>query len=167
MSKNPSLEIERKFLVTKMPDLLSLQRAQLQQGYLTEDEDSIEVRLRQSGEACFMTVKSGGGLQRSELEIAITQSQFVALWPATAGRRIEKTRFKAALDAQLTFELDVFSGSLAPLVMVEVEFASVMAATSFVPPNWFGADVTNDARFKNKALAIHDLPDLSHPVLQR
>lgn len=65
------------------------------------------------------------------------------------------------------FELDVFSGSLVPLVMVEVEFASVMAANGFVPPDWFGADGTNGARFKNKTFAIHDLSDLSHPVLLR
>lgn len=89
MSKNPSHEIERKFLVTKMPVLPSLQRAQLCQGYLTVGEDSIEVRLRKSGEACFTTVKSGSGLQRSEHEIAIAQSQFIVLWPATTGRRIE------------------------------------------------------------------------------
>lgn len=65
------------------------------------------------------------------------------------------------------FELDVFSGNLVPLVMVKVEFASVMAANSFVPQDWFGADVTKGARFKNKALVIHGLSDLSHPVLPR
>jgi adenylate cyclase len=45
---------------------------------------------------------------------------------------------------------------LAPLTLVEVEFASLEAAGSFTAPDWFGTEVTADARFKNKALAMMD-----------
>jgi adenylate cyclase len=105
-----------------------------------------------------MTLKSGAGLQRLEYEILIDKSQFDALWPATDGRRIEKTRYLGNLEDHLIFELDVFSGRLASLILVEVEFETVNAATNFTPPAWFGLDVTDDKRFKNKTLAMNGQP---------
>jgi adenylate cyclase len=159
MTENSPVEIERKFLVATLPNLQVLEAVQVRQGYLTAVEDSVEVRLRQSGDACFVTLKSGSGVQRSEYEITIGRSQFGVLWPATDGRRIEKTRYQGRLGDQLVFELDVFSGDLAPLTFVEVEFTSVEAASDFVPPGWFGKEVTDDKRFKNKALATSGLPD--------
>ena len=120
--------------------------------------ETIEVRLRQKGDACFMTLKSGAGLQRSEYEIMIDRSQFDVLWPATDGRRVEKTRYPGRLGDQRVFELDVFSGVLAPLTLVEVEFTAVEAAAEFVPPAWFGMDVTDNKCFKNKSLAVIGLP---------
>lgn len=161
MPENPPLEVERKFLVSELPDLGGLQAATVCQGYLTAADDSVEVRVRQTDEAFFLTLKSGAGLQRAEYEIPLERSQFEVLWPATAGRRIEKIRHVGHLQDQSIFELDVFSGRLAPLVLVEVEFPSREAALGFVPPSWFGREVTEDKRFKNKALATSGLPDLS------
>lgn len=158
MTENSAVEIERKFLVSSLPRLQDLESVQVRQGYLTSVADSVEIRLRQRDEDCFMTLKSGDGLKRVEYEIGIDRSQFDALWPATGGRRIEKTRYLGCLEDQRVFELDVFSGDLTPLVLVEVEFDSVEAAKDFAPPAWFGNDVTDDKNFKNKALAMSGLP---------
>lgn len=158
MTADPPVEIERKFLVALLPDLRTLEAVQVRQGYLTRAEDSVEIRLRQMGDAHFMTLKSGAGLLRLEHEVPLDPSQFEALWPATEGRRIEKIRHLGQLEDQRVFELDVFSGQLAPLVLVEVEFDSVEAARRFAPPAWFGTDVTEDKTFKNKVLAMHGLP---------
>ena len=49
--------------------------------------------------------------------------------------------------------MDVFHGSLAPLVLAEVEFPTVEEANAFVPPDWFGADVTMDGRYHNSYLS--------------
>lgn len=158
MTHNPPVEIERKFLVAALPVLQDLQAFQVRQGYLTLAADFTEVRLRQKADAYFMTVKSGSGLQRTEYEIPIDQSQFEALWPATAGRRVEKTRYIGHIADQQSFELDVFSGHLDSLVMVEVEFETLAAALSFNPPEWFGAELTDDENYRNKALASNGLP---------
>lgn len=56
-------------------------------------------------------------------------------------------------------ELDLFEGALAPLMLVEVEFPTMEAAEAFSAPDWFGDDVTEEKRFKNKAMAIQ-LPPL-------
>ena len=146
-------EIERKFLVATCPVLDAARAEAVRQGYVTGPEDSVELRLRQKGRTCFLTVKSAGTLERAEHETAITADQFDTLWPATRGRRIEKTRYTGPLPGGLIFELDIFHGTLAPLMLVEVEFPTRDAAGAFIPPDWFGADVTAEKRFKNKALA--------------
>ncbi|WP_353472825.1 CYTH domain-containing protein [Salipiger sp. H15] len=155
------VEIERKFLVARLPGLAGLTAKPVRQGYVTVAGDSVELRLREKGGAFFLTLKSEGGLERMEREIGIGAAEFDTLWPATEGRRLEKTRYIGALDDGTTFELDVFAGALAPLVMVEVEFDSVEAARAFTPPDWFGADVTEDRRYRNRALADDGVPTRS------
>jgi adenylate cyclase len=39
-----------------------------------------------------------------------------------------------------------------------VEFASTQAAKSFVPPAWFGEEVTEDSRYNNVSLALYGVP---------
>lgn len=146
-------EIERKFLVATFPDG-ELHAVSLHQGYLTTPTDSAELRLRQQGTEYFMTLKSEGGLSRQEYEIQVDVAQFEMLWPATEGRRVEKTRYSGKLPDGQLFELDVFAGYLSPLMLVEVEFLSEDAAQAFIPPPWFGEEVTEDKRYKNKALAL-------------
>lgn len=151
------MEIERKFLLPGLPEGIEpASSAVLRQGYLVAGPDG-SVRVRDSDGAFTLTAKSGSGLAREEVEIAITAGQFEALWPATEGRRVEKHRHRVPAGG-LTYELDVFAGSLAGLSLVEVEFASVAEAAAFVPPEWFGAEVTDDGRYTNAALARDGLP---------
>ena len=149
------IEIERKFLLKTMPVLSHAQKTYIHQGYITHSNDSVEVRLRQKDEQYFITVKSGSGMVRSERETSIEQKQFETLWPDTQGKRIEKHRWTGQLNTLETFELDVFMGELASLVLVEVEFSSTKQANDFQPADWFGREVTADKRYKNKALAMN------------
>ena len=148
-------EIERKFLVNMLPDLSAAHKTVIRQGYLTGPDDSVEVRLRQKASQYFLTVKSGEGLVRGEIEIEIDQTQFEALWPNTRGRRIEKERWTGSLTDKLQYELDVFQAALTSLMLVEVEFDSTQQADSFQPPRWFGREVTFDKHYKNKSLATN------------
>jgi CYTH domain-containing protein len=150
------VEIERKFLVCKVPSSAAGTSVSLRQGYLSVGSDA-EVRVRDAGGSATLTVKSGSGMVRSETEIPISQEQFEALWPATEGRRIEKRRSRERLDG-LCAEVDVYEGDLQGLEVVEVEFASVEAASAFVAPGWFGREVTGDAAYKNASLAIDGRP---------
>lgn len=158
MSGGDPKEIERKFLVNTLPDLSDAISEPIRQGYVTEAADTVETRLRQKGSNHYLTIKSGSGKVRTEYEVSITKDQFDALWPATSGRRIEKTRTTGRLPDGTVFELDQFSGSLAPLMLVEVEFGSVEDADRFTAPDWFGADVTDDKRFGNKHLSTSETP---------
>jgi CYTH domain-containing protein len=147
------MEIERKFLVEADPPHGDRPAVHIRQGYVAIAEDAGEVRVRDRDGACTLTVKQGAGLVRDEHDIAITPELFAALWPASEGRRVEKRRHLVPHDG-LTIELDVFEGDLAGLRIAEVEFPSVAAAEAFVPPPWFGPEVTGDARYLNQTLAL-------------
>jgi len=41
----------------------------------------------------------------------------------------------------------------------EVEFSSVAQAEAFVPPAWFGKEITEDIRYKNTHLSKYGIPD--------
>jgi adenylate cyclase len=153
------VEIERKFLVREPPRGLERSRTtRIEQGYIAIAADGTEVRVRRRGGAAMLTVKSGSGRSRLEEEIAIDAERFARLWPLTEGRRLQKTRHLIPTDTGLTIELDVYSGVLTGLMVAEVEFDSEEEADAFEPPGWFGAEVTDDARFKNQKLACEGVP---------
>jgi len=152
------LEIERKFLVDSPPHSdESMSGKDVVQGYLAIEDSGIVVRLRHMGNRYFQTVKGSGHMVRVEREIEMTLEQFAKLWPATDGRRVEKTRFEMQHKG-FTIELDVYRGRLMGLYTAEVEFASVKESETFVPPAWFGLEVTHDHRYKNSYLALNGIP---------
>ncbi len=151
-------EVERKFLVVDVPSTVdSAPALAVRQGYLAVCREA-EVRIRDAGGEYTLTVKSGHGIERAETEIPLTAAQFEQLWPATAGHRIEKLRVRLALEGGLVAELDLYGGALEGLKVVEVEFASRADAAAFVPPPWFGEDVSEDRRYKNAVLASSGMP---------
>src|SRR6185295_19808817 len=93
MMARSQIEIERKWLVEDPPNLVRRKGVKILQGYITVSVEDAEVRLRRKGETFFETVKIGTGLQRGEIEIELSRKQFKSLWPATRGRRLEKTRY--------------------------------------------------------------------------
>ncbi|MHC9235284.1 CYTH domain-containing protein [Pseudooceanicola sp. 502str34] len=130
-----------------------LRAVAIRQGYITRPDDSCEVRLRQKDGAYLITIKGEAGLVREEHEAPIPKATFDVLWQGVAGS-VEKTRHIGALENGLIFELDVFEGPLAPLTMVEVEFDSEEAAHAFVPPEWFGQEVTAQRAYSNRVMAF-------------
>ena len=68
-------------------------------------------------------------------------------------KHIEQGRYLIPLTDKLTIELDVFEGELAPLQLAEVEFETKEEAEHFVPPAWFGEDVTFSSRYHNSTLS--------------
>jgi CYTH domain-containing protein/CHAD domain-containing protein len=147
-------EIERKFLLDRVPEWLADHPAMpLAQGYLTNGSGEAEVRLRRADERLLMTVKTGSGEVREELEISIEPELFEHLWPLTDGRRVTKTRRRARLGEGLEAEVDVYEGDLSGLLVAEVEFDSTDESAGFHPPAWFGSEVTGDPRYANRNLA--------------
>jgi CYTH domain-containing protein len=154
-------EIERKFVPAAVPDVSAFgPGVGLRQGYLAQD-GAVEVRLRTADSRTTLTVKAGTGLARTEVELPVSPEQAEALWPSTATRRIDKTRYRVAIGdpGGHTAEVDVYLDALAGLCVVEVEFASRADAAGFVPPDWFGREVTGEPGWSNAALARHGRPD--------
>ena len=147
-------EIERKFLVQRLPD--NLKRARhfvIEQGYLATESAGRQVRLRKSGKATSLTFKVGRGSHREEREIKVSPKQFATLWPGTAGRRLRKVRFEIPWQGVL-IEVDIYRGRHAGLVVAEVEFPDTASCRRFEPPWWFGREVTGEKRYSNVRLAL-------------
>jgi adenylate cyclase len=153
-----AVEIERKFLLAELPEEVAAAPSErVEQGYLAIGEDGIEVRIRRIGKQTVLTVKQGEGGRRLEEEIEIPAATFDALWPLTAGRRIEKRRFSIDHDGRQV-DVDAYAGALAGLVVAEIEFDSEQASAAFVPPAWIGREATGDRRYSNQQLALSGLP---------
>ncbi len=149
------MEIERKFLVKELPLLENYEYVNIIQGYISTDP---VIRIRQTENSFYLTVKSKGHMIREEFELPITSAQYTTLSAKLDGRLIKKSRYFIPLSQQLTAELDIYNESLYGLITVEVEFQSMKEASSFVPPYWFGEDITHDRRYKNNYLSLHDAP---------
>ena len=139
------MEIERKFLIKELPDLSKFEYVDIQQGYLSTNP---VVRIRKKNDNYILTYKGGGLMAREELEAALTKGAYEHLLEKIDGHPITKRRYLIPLDPY-TIELDIFSGHMDGLIMAEVEFPSIEEADAFVPPAWFGADVTEDNRYHN------------------
>ena len=150
------IEIERRFLVDELPDELP-EPSRIEQAYLTTDP--VSVRVRRIDDRRVLTIKVGSGLSRTEIERELVPAEFDALWSVATELRIEKRRHRVDLGVGLTAELDLFDGGLAGRRLVEVEFDSEDAAHAFVPPPWFGREVTTEPRYSNSSLARSGWPD--------
>ena len=158
-------EIERKFLVKRLPDdAWEKEVKDIDQGYIAVEPNETEVRVRRIGGRAKLTVKCGLGVSRPETEINLSEEQFAALWETTDPRRLKKRRIMYPLRGLLA-EIDVFCERHVGLITVEVEFHSIKESELFVPPDWFGADVTNDPRYRNQSLAqAPGPPDPNRPA---
>ena len=145
------MEIERKYPVQQLPESLSGYPCRIiEQGYLNTDP---VVRIRRDNEKYELTYKSKGFMTRMEYNLPLTQEAYEHLLTKIDGRLIQKKRYMIPLNNDLTAELDIFEGDLAPLILVEVEFSSEEAALAFVPPSWFGDNVTFSGKYHNSTLS--------------
>ena len=145
------MEIERKYLIHTLPDHLENYPCRLiEQGYLNT---SPVIRIRRDNQKYELTYKSRGLMAREEYNLPLDEASYEHLKEKIDGRLIRKKRYMIPLTSELTIELDLFEGHLAPLVLAEVEFPSQEKAESFIPPEWFGEDVTFSGKYHNSVLS--------------
>ena len=145
------MEIERKYLIDQLPaDLASYPCKVIEQGYLCTEP---VVRIRRSNDNYTLTYKGSGLMVREEYNLPLTAESFAHLKNKIDGRLISKRRYLIPLADKYTIELDVFEGDLAPLQLAEVEFETEEEANSFIPPEWFGEDVTFSTEYHNSTLS--------------
>lgn len=145
------MEIERKFLITELPENLEQYPFHLiEQGYLCT---APVVRIRKQDEEYYLTYKSKGMMVREEYNLPLTAEAYYHLKQKVDGNLISKKRYLIPLTEKLTAELDIFQDALAPLRLAEVEFSSKEEAEAFVPPAWMGEDVTFSHLYHNSYLS--------------
>lgn len=150
-------EIERKFLVRDRSILEGLAWTEYRQGYLTTDRERT-VRVRRAGDRAFLTIKGlsiGPSRPEFEYELPVADAEElldgIALQPTVTKRR-------HVLESNgLRWEIDVFEGVNAGLVVAEVELPT--ADYPLERPAWVGEEVTDDPRYANANLVSHPYRD--------
>ena len=143
-------EIERKFLVD-LGLLGPLQAGvEMRQAYISSGENAV-VRVRLAGDEAWLTLKGRNtGAVRSEFEYPIpVQDARQMIEEFCGGRVISKTRYLRRYENYL-WEIDVFSGANAGLVVAEVELSDPDEEPPL--PAWVGLEVTADGRYFNNSL---------------
>lgn len=145
------MEIERKFIPKYLPENLDqFHHHKIEQAYLNT---APVVRIRKQDDEYFLTYKGGGMMAREEYNLPLNKTGYYHLLEKADGNVITKTRYLIPIHDNLTAELDIFEGKFKGMLLVEVEFSSIEEATDFIPPEWFGVDVTTDKRYHNSYLS--------------
>ncbi len=153
------MEIERKFLVKEMPaDLSRYTVREIEQAYLNFSP-TLRIRHDVSGETdkYELTYKGHGAYAHEEYNLPLDQASYDNLMKKHEGSVIKKKRYMIPIHGH-TAELDVFEGELAGYSLVEVEFDTIEDENSFIPPEWFGEDVTAGGEYSNARLARGIMP---------
>jgi adenylate cyclase len=154
-------EIERKFLLKddswrKGGDT----GTRFRQGYLIGAERA-SVRVRIEGERANINIKSATlGIERQEFEYPIPLADAEELLDTLCEQpQIEKSRYHVPYGDHL-WEIDVFAGDNAGLVVAEVELSAEDEA--FEMPPWAGEEVSHDTRYYNVCLVKHPYSEWSN-----
>lgn len=151
------MEIEKKFLVKYLPeDLEKYPYDKIEQGYLCGNP---VLRIRKRNNEYILTYKSREGVEKAagvcaciEEELALTEESFFHLKEKTDGIWIKKTRYQIPYE-EFIIELDIFHEDYEGLVLAEVEFKSLTQSEKFIPPEWFGENVSDDMRYSNRVMS--------------
>ena len=150
-------EIERKFLVStdNWKDNVSAVHV-FRQGYLSYDSERT-VRVRATEVNGYLTIKGiTTGLTRDEFEYEIPLEDALALLVLCERPAIEKKRYIVPHGAH-AWEVDVFEGANAGLVVAEIELRSEDEV--FERPTWLGEEVSGQRKYSNSALSLFPFKD--------
>tara|TARA_B110000014_G_scaffold233265_1_gene196480 strand:- start:18 stop:599 length:582 start_codon:yes stop_codon:yes gene_type:complete len=130
-----------------------LQREAIEQfEKIIEEGGTIAPRIRLVGGRAFVTVKGPmENYARMEWEWEVLEDSVKDLVMSYRFPFVLKTRYEIPTNDGLFWEIDVFEGDNAGLVLAELEVPT--SDYSFVRPEWVGDDVTNEDRYGNGSLA--------------
>ena len=147
------LEIERKFLVDakKLVKLKLTGGERISQGYLSTDANKV-VRVRIKKNRGFLTIKSANiGIIRQEFEYEIPVNDAEEILKLCAPNLLKKVRYKVDYAGHV-WEVDIFEGRHAGLILAEVEINSL---DEFVKiPDWVGEEVSDNPKYFNSNLVL-------------
>lgn len=149
-----AIEIERKFLLKDDSWRQSADNGTAyRQGYLIGAKQA-SVRVRIEGNKAFLNIKSMTlGVTRHEYQYPIPLDEANELLDMLCEKPlVEKIRYRVQ-HAGHEWEIDVFNGINAGLVVAEVELQSEHEPLSL--PDWVGTEVSSDPRYYNVNLVKH------------
>tara|TARA_B100000029_G_scaffold489672_1_gene547635 strand:- start:105 stop:632 length:528 start_codon:yes stop_codon:yes gene_type:complete len=169
------VEIERRFLVDKMPEINVEEIKDIIQYYLPMQEwlavwpgDYNEIqslliestttfRLRSIDNLAYATIKGkSDGATRLEFEMEIEHNELELIVKNMNYPYVKKQRMVFPVKDGLFWEIDNFRGDNLGLIIAEIEIPSENYPIEL--PNWLGEEITGeDGEWSNHALAINPL----------
>lgn len=144
-----TLEIERKFLVKKMPDLSGLTPVHYERHFLRMEKD-YEERIQKKGDHYELGKKNRQSqLTRTTEKREISKEKYENLREHTIAS-LARRSYLISTDPEIT--LKIYEGVYEGLCRAEVEFLSETAAKAFVPLDWMGKEITNTPLGKDSKL---------------
>ena len=142
-----AIEIERKFLLANENwKYLVVRTVHVRDG-LIASYNGRKARVRIADGAATLAIKGPrSGISRDEFEYPIPVQDAEDMMAGMCDHlHIEKLRHYVPHE-DLFWEIDVYQGELAGIVLAEIEMLS--EDYPLVVPDWIGAEVTGDARYK-------------------
>lgn len=152
-------EIERRFVCMDLPlEVFDSRYIDIRQGYIIAGSEK-QIRLRsEDNNIHTLTIKSGNGLIRNEVDIELSKEQFVKMWPFTKELRLEKRRYFYRINSY-TVEVDVYENELNKFITAEIEFNSISESKKFKPLPFMISEITDLEMLKSANLEEYCVPN--------
>lgn len=147
-----AIEIEKKFLIKRIPTDQIIRSESIKQGYIVSDKKKV-IRVREKGDDYYITIKGNKiGISRFEFEYKIPRSDAIELFENFCEiGLIEKTRHYVQYCGH-TWEIDEFHAENQGLIVAEIELNS--EDEEFNIPSWVSEEVTSESKYYNMNLTI-------------
>ena len=148
-----AVEIERKFLVANDQWRKSVTGSVHIRDGLVAYENGKKVRVRITDGRATLTLKGyREGIARGEFEYPIPLSDAEDIIGTMCGGQTLEKRRHSLLFEGMRWEVDVYEGLLAGVVLAEVEMKSASQIVAI--PGWIGQEVTGDPKYRK--VNMHD-----------
>lgn len=141
------MEIERKWLVSKLPDFAGIKPVRYERYFLFRGK-GVEMRIQKKGDSYeFERKEEKSALESAKQKFTITKDEFEHLKKSAIGELV-----RDGYQMNKPVSIKVYRGKYEGLVRAEVEFNSVDEAKKFKPLTWFGAEITKTQLGKDSRL---------------
>jgi CYTH domain-containing protein len=159
------MPITRRFLIA--PSLTRLIRKErgserIMEGYFAPQAERQSCVRIDTAQSCLILASPGMEADVAEDRTVVPRPHAEALLEACPGTVTFERSALRVHDQDALVDRFVTPG---PLDLVSVEFTNQVQAAAFVPPAWFGGEVTQDEGYRNYALALSGLPSASEAPL--
>lgn len=149
MTQKLKFEIERKWLLAELPDIVSGVVPVEYERYFLPSNQGEEIRIQKKGNKHTYQRKvevPGVGRERAE-DREIGEAEFLELKKTAVGS-ILRTRY----DISPMVAIQVYHGEHEGLIRYEVEFRSVEESQAFEPESWLGREITDSSLGRDSRL---------------
>lgn len=144
-------EIERKWLLKEVPERYRAQIPLHYERHFLFSENGIEIRVQKKGNKYeFERKTESNDLTRAVVKFEITGEEYTLL-KKLSNASLERQSYNLN-DGGYEISIKEYLGRHQGLIRAEVEFDSELSANQFIPPSWFGKEITNSELGKDKKL---------------